>query len=211
MLFYRSPHKTAPTWMKSPVQRDYKGFYVYCDSNAMSWPAPDANWDKCEDTEMDQDISYVLIGAFNPQLRETYDSLVKHIKTPCGSSVPVYPAMDRTGKAWTVPMIINENGATLALTWSTENGAVVRNATDQQRLILTTCESMRDSLTSDGDMTAIPMDILGKAAGLIMSYAYHVNENEFLLFGLLDDFLVPRILWAACGMGTPEHPSEYAK
>ncbi len=204
MIFYKSESKQAPDWMKEPMKRDYAHYYVYAEGSPHSWPLPDAQWLPLPKS----DIEYVLIGEFTPIPRETFTDAdgVKMVKTPCSSCVPVYPAMDKDGQTWTAPVIVNEHGPALNLSWRIDDtGAVVRSATDQQKTIIETCLSLREAIYSDEGLENLPLDMAAKAAALIMSYSYHVHPSEFLIHGLQNDYLVPRILLAACGCGTPEH------
>lgn len=71
-----------------------------------------------------------------------------------------------------------------------------------------TCETIYDAFMSENGLKDLPLEMAARAAGLIMSYSYHVHASEFLRFGILDDFLVPRVLSSSIGMGNAEHPME---
>lgn len=181
------------------MTRDYGEFFVHCMGNPQSWPRKDDPWKPIGECH------YVILGDFIPKVRESYrvDGMT-YIKTPCRSSVPVYPAIDRRGAVWSIPVIINNHdGVNLALEWGLDGDSVVRKPTDQQRAIIETCETMRDLL--DASDETLPLDAAAKGAGLIMSFSYHAHPDEFIEHGILDCHLVPRVLMAACGRGTPEH------
>ena len=95
MLFYKSESKIAPEWMHKPHQRDCTHFYLYCDHVPDAWPNDKAKWQPMAD---EPGVEYLLLGDFMPELRDTFEvNNIIYIKTPCGSSVPVYPEMDGVG------------------------------------------------------------------------------------------------------------------
>lgn len=212
MIIYKSDNKVAPSWLKKPFKRDCKSFFMYCDYNPTYWPNVDSDWLPMDSNETDEGnpdsgIEYFKLGEFEPLEREYFDARgLRYIKTPCGSSVPVYPAIDRTGAVWIVPLIVNDGGPTLALQWTDENGAIERKPSKLQNEILTTCETIKEAFLSDEGLEQLPVRMAARACGLILSYSYHAHPSEFLRFGVLDDHLVSRLLLAAVGQGTPEHP-----
>lgn len=214
MIFYKSLNRKAPSWMREPHQRYYRDDFVYCDMNPQSWPNIDDEFLALDDTEHDaanpdKGVSYYSLGKFTPQPREHFNvGDLRYIKTPCGSSVPVYPALDRAGGVWIVPIILNDEGPTLGLEWSMVNGVIERKPSDMQRDIIVTCESIREAFLSDEGLASLPLKLAAHACGMILAYSYHVHHGEFIKHRILDDHLVARVLMASVGFGTPEHQVE---
>ncbi len=190
--------------MAKPITRDYTHYWVFADLEPFAWPNENATWLPLPKS----DVSYCVIDSFEPIERDKFDDNgVTLIKTPCGSSVPVYPALDKSGKLWAVPVIVNEHGPCLSLSWRMdENGVITRTPSEEQQRIIETCSNIREAIFSDEGLGGMPMDMAAAAVALIMSYSYHVHPSEFLLHGLVDDHLAQRVLMAAAGCGNAEYP-----
>ena len=193
MIYYKTKGE-APSWLGTPYKMDYTDYYVYCPNEPIVKNVVNVKWVKLTD-----DIEYYISGEYKPKEREVFEHEgVRYVKTPCGSSVPIYPITTKKGDIINVPCVYDKGDSLLTLEWGVgEDGGVVRQATEGQNAVLNTAKDIYDSLRRDE--LNLDLTLVSRIIGMALSYSYEIHPNEALTLGLCDDFVAVKILMAFSG------------
>lgn len=211
MIVYRHPTETQPPeWLAGAYTRAEGSngpIFTRSAPGVLVQPV-DVPW---HDVEGGWQVAEV--GDTDPAtlLREwvTLDDGARRIRMADGQTVLAYPANDARGRTWYAPVVICSDGASaMSLPWGRgDGGRACRRATPLQQQLIDVASQAAAEFES-GAIAELPVDVGFEWAADLIEATHHISRETLLALPLLDDYLVVRLLLAACGLGTPEAPLE---
>jgi hypothetical protein len=121
-----------------------------------------------------------------------------------GTTAPAWVALDSQRRQWLVPVILHGRTGAPVLPQRWGPGGKRIPTPLQAKLIEFANVARAEVERQDGE--SVPDDVLAEWAALFLSASNHLPQEAVLPLGLLDDFLVSRIISSVMGWGTPEQP-----
>lgn len=212
MIIYRHPDKAEPPpWLAGGYTRadTTKGPIFTRRADGLLEVPEGLDWREVEDG-----WTCAAVGDVEPEslLREwvELDDGARRVRLADGQTALVYPANDARGRTWFVPMVIHADGSlAMSLPWGeNEEGQAERRPTPLQASIIHAAEQAQAEVETMDGVAQLPMAVaFGWCADLLMA-THFLSRRTILALGLLDDYLVARVLMGASGWGTPDHPFE---
>lgn len=190
-IFYRSKTPQAPSFLHKPKRKQAYDYYIFFMGDAKSLPKND------DYKKLDKDYEFAVIGDNKPIARRVfeYDSIM-FVEARDGSEIAIYPVTDRQGNTYNIPCFYINDSCNISMPVVFENGEVIRKATFEQDKLIKSLEVIKRLIEENEPIT---LEVGAKLASLILSYSYNCSEEEFLIHGLLDDFLIMRVILASLG------------